>query len=146
MGLEQERRRVGREVAEPPDQGVAGGGALGPPLGGRKVRWLALVVGQFGVIAQFCGADQRGVRGGFRDEGAASRGEWSFLILALPFQRPYRCPTCVSQSRWPVSLAITSGASTNRTASPSPAAPSAQRIVFSAPGVPAPSGVWAAPP
>jgi hypothetical protein len=27
-----------------------------------------------------------------------------FVVLALTFQRQYLCPTCFSQSRWPVSL------------------------------------------
>jgi hypothetical protein len=46
----------------------------------------------------------------------ASRGEWTFAVLALTFQRPYLCPACVSRSRWLVLLATTSGASANMTA------------------------------
>jgi hypothetical protein len=71
MGLEQERRIGVRELAEPPDQRVAVGGALGPPLSSPKVGWLALVAGPFGVVAEFCDVGQGGVQVGFRDEAAS---------------------------------------------------------------------------
>ncbi len=48
-------------------------GALSSPLSGRTARWLAFVPRAFSVIAQLRGADQRGVRVGFRDEPAAAR-------------------------------------------------------------------------
>ena len=73
MGVEQERRVGVGEPPEPLDQRVAVSSALGPPLSGPKAPRLALVPGTFGVIAQLCGADQRGVRIGFRDDAAIYR-------------------------------------------------------------------------
>jgi hypothetical protein len=81
----------------------------------------------------------------FRNRTPARRGEWRFVVLALTFHRPYLCPTCVSHRRCPFSFPTTSGASTNITASPSPAASSAQLSVCSTPRVQPASMTWPFP-
>ena len=153
MGLKQERRVRVRELPEPLDQRVKVSSVLGPPLSGPKAGWLALVAGPFGVIAQFCDADQRAVRVPFRDEAAcarptaaavaispagrgaraARRGGWVFVVLALTFQRSYLCPTCVSLSCWPVLVADHERRVREHDRVPSPAALSAQPMVCSTP-------------